>query len=54
MIFTALTILLIAALAVIGLGVALLPVYVWMQARDRASAADFAEAKRILGNDFPA
>lgn len=44
MIFTALTYLLIAALAIVALGVLLLPVYVWVMARDRAQAADLAEA----------
>ena len=54
MIFTALTYLFAAALAIIGLGALLLPVYVWVLARDRAAAADMAEARRILGADFPA
>ena len=51
MIFTALTYLLIAALAIMALGVLLLPVYVWVMARDRAQAADFAEAERLLAEE---
>ena len=35
------------------LGLLLLPVYAWVLSRDRAEAADFAEARRILGDDFP-
>lgn len=54
MIFTALAYLLIAALAIAALAVFMLPVYVWTQARDRAADADMAEARRILGKDFPA
>ena len=54
MLLTVLTYMLIAALAIVALGFALLPVYVWTLARDRAAAADMAEARRILGKDFPA
>ena len=32
---------------------ALLPVYVWVLARDKAQAADLAEAQQMLGADFP-
>lgn len=53
MIFTALSYLLIGALAVVALGVLLLPVYVWVLARDRAQAADLANARQLLGADFP-
>lgn len=53
MIFTALSYLLIAALAIVGLGVLLLPVYVWVLARDKAQAADMAQARQLLGADFP-
>ena len=53
MIFTALSYLLIGALAIMALGVLLLPVYVWMLARDKAQAADLANARQILGADFP-
>ena len=53
MICTALTYLLIAALAIMALGVLLLPMYVWVMARDRAQAADLAEARQLLGADFP-
>lgn len=53
MIFTALSYLLIVALAIAALGTLLLPVYAWVLSRDRAEAADFAEARRILGDDFP-
>ena len=35
------------------LGLLLLPVYAWVLSRDRAEAADFAQARRILGDDFP-
>jgi len=35
------------------LGLLLLPVYAWVLSRDRTEAADFAEARRILGDDFP-
>lgn len=52
--FTALAFLVMAAMAVIGLAVLLLPVYFWVLARDRAAEADMAEARRILGTDFPA
>lgn len=52
MILTALSFLLIAALAVMGLGVLLLPVYVWVQHRDAMlapqSAAELAEAEALL------
>ena len=54
MIFTALAYLLIAALAVAAVAVLMLPVYVWTLARDRAADADMAEARRIMGRDFPA
>lgn len=53
MIFTALSYLLIGALAIMALGVLLLPVYVWILARDKAQAADLANARQILGADFP-
>lgn len=53
MIFTALSYLLIVALAIAALGTLLLPVYVWVLARDRARAADLAEAQQMLGADFP-
>ena len=53
MIFTALTYLLIAALAIMALGVLLLPVYLWMLARDKVQAADLANARQLLGADFP-
>ena len=53
MIFTALSYLLIGALAIMALGVLLLPVYVWMLARDKAQAADLANARQLLGADFP-
>ena len=52
MILTALSFLLIAALAVMGLGVLLLPVYVWVQHRDAMlapqRAAELAEAEALL------
>lgn len=52
MIFTALSFLLIAALAIVGLGVLLLPVYVWVQHRDAMlapqRAAELAEAEALL------
>ena len=51
MIFTALSYLLIVALAIMALGALLLPVYVWMLARDKAQAADMANARQILGAD---
>ena len=59
MLLTALAYLLIAALAIAALAIAalavfMLPVYVWILARDRAADADMAEARRILGKDFPA
>ena len=53
MIFTALSYLLIGALAIMALGALLLPVYVWMLARDKAQTADLANARQILGADFP-
>ena len=53
MIFTALSYLLIGALSIMALGALLLPVYVWMLARDKAQAADLANARQILGADFP-
>ena len=53
MIFTALSYLLIGALAIMALGVLLLPVYLWMLARDKVQAADLANARQILGSDFP-
>ena len=53
MIFTALSYLLIGALAIMALGVLLLPVYLWMLARDKAQAADLANARKLLGADFP-
>ena len=53
MIFTALSYLLIGALSIMALGALLLPVYVWVLARDRARAADLAEAQQMLGADFP-
>ena len=52
MIFTALSYLLIVALAIVALGTLLLPVYVWVLARDRARAADLAEAQHMLGADI--
>jgi hypothetical protein len=52
MIFTALAYLLIAALAIMGLGVLLLPVYVWTLHRDAMlapqRAAELAEAEALL------
>ena len=54
MLLTAIAYLLIAALAIAALAVFMLPVYVWILARDRAADADMAEARRILGKDFPA
>lgn len=53
MIFTALSYLLIVALAIAALGMLLLPVYVWVLARDKAQAADLANARKLLGADFP-
>lgn len=53
MIFTALSYLVISALAIVALGALLLPVYVWMLARDKAQAADLANARQLLGADFP-
>ena len=53
MIFTALSYLLIVALAIAALGTLLLPVYVWMLARDKAQAADLVNARQMLGADFP-
>ena len=52
MILTALSFLLIAALAVVALGVLLLPVYLWVQHRDAMlapqRAAELAEAEALL------
>ena len=52
MILTALSFLLIAALAVMGLGVLLLPVYVWVQHRDAMlapqRAAELAKIEALL------
>ncbi len=57
MILTALSFLLIAALAVMGLGVLLLPVYVWVQHRDAMQApqraAELAEAEALLAETAP-
>ncbi|MDR6152179.1 uncharacterized protein involved in outer membrane biogenesis [Acidovorax delafieldii] len=57
MILTALSFLLIAALAVVGLGVLLLPVYVWVQHRDAMlasqRAAELAEAEALLAQTAP-
>lgn len=57
MIFTALSFLLIAALAIVGLGVLLLPVYVWVQHRDAMlapqRAAELAEAEALLAETTP-
>ena len=57
MILTALSFLLIAALAVMGLGVLLLPVYLWAQHRDamlaRQRAAELAEAEALLAQTAP-
>lgn len=57
MIFTALSFLLIAALAIVGLGVLLLPVYVWIQHRDAMlapqRAAELAEAEALLAETAP-
>jgi hypothetical protein len=57
MIFTALSFLLIAALAVMGLGVLMLPVYVWIQHRDAMlapqRAAELAEAEALLAETAP-
>lgn len=53
MIFTALSYLLIGALAIMALGALLLPVYVWILARDKAQAADLTNARQLLGADFP-
>lgn len=36
------------------LGVLLLPVYLWVLWHDSDQATQFAEARRILGKDFPA
>ncbi|MBU1350648.1 MAG: hypothetical protein KJ856_22405 [Gammaproteobacteria bacterium] len=58
MILTALSFVVIAVLGVIGLGVLLLPVYVWMQHRDAMAApqraADLAEAQALLAETAPA
>ena len=57
MILTALSFLLIAAMAVMGLGVLLLPVYVWVQHRDAMlapqRAAELAEAEALLAETAP-
>lgn len=57
MILTALSFLLIAALAVMGLGVLLLPVYVWVQHRDAMQApqraAELAEMEALLAQTAP-
>ncbi len=57
MIFTALSFLLMAALAIVGLGVLLLPVYVWVQHRDAMlapqRAAELAEAEALLAETTP-
>ena len=53
MIFTALSYLLIVALAIAALGTLLLPVYVWVLARDRAQAPALATARHRRGADFP-
>lgn len=57
MIFTALSFLLIAALAIVGLGVLLLPVYLWVQHRDvmlaPQRAAELAEAEALLAETAP-
>ena len=57
MILTALSFLLIAALAVMGLGVLPLPVYVWVQHRDSMlapqRAAELAEAEALLAETAP-
>lgn len=57
MIFTALSFLLIAALAFMGLGVLLVPVYVWVQHRDamlaHQRAAELAEAEALLAETAP-
>lgn len=57
MIFTALSLLLIAALAIVGLGVLLLPVYLWVQHRDAMlapqRAAELAEAEALLAETAP-
>lgn len=57
MILTALSFLLIAALAVMGVGVLLLPVYVWVQHRDAMlapqRAAELAEAEALLAETAP-
>ena len=51
MIFTALSYLLIVALAIAALGTLLLPVYVWVLARDKAQAADLANARHYPPSD---
>lgn len=57
MIFTALSFLLIAAMAIVGLGVLLLPVYAWVQHRDAMlapqRAAELAEAEALLAETAP-
>ena len=57
MILTALSFLLITALAVVTLGVLLLPVYLWVQHRDAMlapqRAAELAEAEALLAETAP-
>ena len=57
MIFTALSFLLIAALAIMCLGLLMLPVYVWIQHRDAMlapqRAAELAEAEALLAETAP-
>ena len=57
MIFTALSFLLIAALAIMCLGLLMLPVYVWIQNRDAMlapqRAAELAEAEALLAETAP-
>ena len=57
MILTAIACLLIAALAVVALGVLLLPVYLWGQHRDAMQApqraAELAEAEALLAQTAP-
>ena len=57
MLLTAFACLLIAALAVVALGVLLLPVYLWGQHRDAMQApqraAELAEAEALLAQTAP-
>ena len=57
MILTAIACLLIAALAVVALGVLLLPVYLWVQHSDAMQApqraAELAEAEALLAQTAP-